>query len=142
MKKIILALLLLGGFAACKSKTKAISANTIVPKERITWLNNTNLAQAKAEASGRPIFVDIGAVWCGYCKKMKKDVFTEDAVISAINAGFVTLSLDGEKGDGKALVSKLGIAGFPTQLILDAEGNVLKKNTGYMDTPKLLAFLK
>ena len=96
----------------------------------------------KAVEAGKPIFVDIGADWCGYCKKMKKNIFTNDAVSNAMNSGFVPVSLDGEKGDGAELVSKLGINGFPTQLILDSKGNVIKRNTGYLDTKGLLAFLK
>jgi thiol:disulfide interchange protein len=143
MKKIILALFILGGFAACKSKTKAITA-TKTPAASIAWLSETNLEQAKTQAiaSGKSVFVDIGTDWCGYCKKMKRNIYTNNAVASAINAGFVPLSLDGERGDGRALVSKLGITGFPTQLILDSKGNVLKKNIGYLNIKQLLAFLK
>ena len=144
MKKIILALLILGGFAACKSKTKATASSTTVQTPSIAWLGDANLKQAKtqATASGKPIFVDIGTEWCGYCKKMKKSIFTNSAVASAMNAGFVPLSLDGERGDGRSLVAKLGITGFPTQLILDAKGNVLKKNVGYLDASELVVFLK
>ena len=71
-----------------------------------------------------------------------KNVYTDEAVAQAMNAGFIPLALDGEKSDGAELVSTLGINGFPTLLILDAQGNVLKKNTGYLEPKQLLAFLK
>lgn len=143
MKKVIIVLLVIGGFAACKSKLNTTEATTQAA-QAISWLSEANLekAQAQAAESGKPVFVDIGAEWCGYCKKMKKNIFTDNVVASAMNAGFVPLSLDGEKGDGQALVSKLGINGFPAQLILDSKGNVLKKNIGYLNAEGLLAFLK
>jgi thioredoxin 1 len=66
----------------------------------------------------------------GIVKKMKKNVY----VARAMNADYVPLALDGEKSEGAKLVSKLGINGFPTLLILDAQGSVLKRNTGYLNT--------
>jgi len=141
MRNIILAILVAAGFTACKSKSTATTAPV---NQDIAWLSEATLDQAKTESAktGKPIFVDLSAVWCGYCKKMKKSVFTNQAVASAMNKGFVSLALDGEQGDGKALVAKLGISGFPTQLLLDSDGNVIKKNTGYLKSEELLAFLK
>ncbi|MFB1012715.1 MAG: thioredoxin family protein [Bacteroidia bacterium] len=141
MKKIILILILGVGFASCKSTTK--TKNTTAANS-ISWARTATLAEAKQSATeaGKPIFVDLSTVWCGYCKKMKRNVYTNAAVAQAMNAGFIPLALDGEKSDGAELVSKLGINGFPTLLILDAQGNVLKKKTGYLDAQQLIAFLK
>tara|TARA_B110000908_G_scaffold171261_1_gene233366 strand:- start:1176 stop:1601 length:426 start_codon:yes stop_codon:yes gene_type:complete len=141
MKKIILILMLGVGFASCKSTTK--TTNTTAANS-ISWSSNATLAEAKQSdtEAGKPIFVDVSAVWCGYCKKMKKNVYTDAAVAQAMNASYIPLALDGEKSDGAELVSKLGINGFPTLLILDAQGNVLKKKTGYLDAQQLIAFLK
>jgi thioredoxin 1 len=141
MKKIILILILGVGFASCKSTTKTID---ITAANSISWSSTATLADAKQSATeaGKPIFVDLSAVWCGYCKKMKKNVYTDAAVAQAMNAGYIPLALDGEKSEGAELVSTLGINGFPTLLILDAQGSVLKKNTGYLDAEQLIAFLK
>ena len=129
------------GFASCKSTPKTTDTTAA---NSISWASTATLAEAKQSATeaGKPIFVDVSAVWCGYCKKMKKNVYTDTAVAQAMNAGFIPLALDGEKSDGAELVSTLGINGFPTLLILDAQGNVLKKNTGYLDAKQLIAFMK
>jgi len=129
------------GFASCKSTTKTTDTTAA---NSISWASTTTLAEAKQSATeaGKPIFIDVSTVWCGYCKKMKKNVYTDAAVAQAMNADYIPLALDGEKSDGAELVSKLGINGFPTLLILDAQGNVLKKNTGYLDAQQLIAFLK
>jgi thioredoxin 1 len=141
MKKIILILMLGVGFASCKSTSKTIDTTAA---NSISWSSSSTLAEAKQSATeaGKPIFVDVSTAWCGYCKKMMKNVYTDEAVAQAMNAGFIPLALDGEKSDGAELVSTLGINGFPTLLILDAQGNVIKKNTGYLDAQQLIAFLK
>lgn len=129
------------GFASCKSTSKTIDTTAA---NSISWSSSSTLAEAKQSATeaGKPIFVDLSTVWCGYCKKMKRNVYTNAAVAQAMNAGFIPLALDGEKSEGAELVSTLGINGFPTLLILDAQGNVIKKNTGYLDAQQLIAFLK
>jgi protein-disulfide isomerase-like protein with CxxC motif len=73
---------------------------------------------------------------------MKKNIYTDAAVAQAMNAGYILSALDGEKSEDAELVSKLGINGFPTLLILNAQGSVLKRNTGYLNTKQLLNFLK
>lgn len=129
------------GFASCKSTPKTTDTRTA---NSISWSSTATLAEAKQSATeaGKPIFVDLSTVWCGYSKKMKKNLYPDAAVAQAMNAGFIPLALDGEKSDGAELVSTLGINGFPTLLILDAQGNVLKKNTGYLDAQQLIAFMK
>jgi thioredoxin 1 len=141
MKKIFLILILGICFASCKFTTKTIDTTAA---NSISWSSTATLAEAKQSAreAGKPICVDLSAVWCGYCKKMKKNVYTDAAVAQAMNAGYIPLALDGEKSEGAELVSKLGVNGFPTLLILDAQGSVLKRNTGYLNTTQLLDFLK
>jgi thioredoxin 1 len=141
MKQIFLILILGVCFASCKSTTK--TTNTTAANS-ISWSSTATLAEAKQSATevGKPIFINLSAVWCGYCKKMKKNIYTDAAVAQAMNAGYILSALDGEKSEDAELVSKLGINGFPTLLILDAQGSVLKRNTGYLNTKQLLNFLK
>lgn len=142
--KIILISLLLVSIVACKTRTDSVKATSNTDNNGILWLGETSLDAAKKQSSvaGKPIFVDVSAVWCGYCKKMKQGVYTAPSVAEALNAGFVSLALDGEKAAGKTLVAKLGINGYPTQLILNADGEVIKRNTGYLTAAELLSFLK
>jgi thiol:disulfide interchange protein len=150
MKKIFLALLISTIFVACKSvATKDNAATTTestttTAAKAISWSTDANLATAlvASQNSNQNIFVDVSTVWCGYCKKMKKSVYTQGTIINALNTHYVALALDGENGDGKDLVAKYGINGFPTQLILNANGEIVKQNTGYLNEDELLTFLK
>lgn len=115
---------------------------TFEKEKGIDW-KNISLADAKklSKETGKPIYMDISAVWCGYCKKMKKNVYRTSKVIAEMNRKYIALAIDGEKGEGVSLVKKHKIKGYPTQLIIDTTGNIIKRNDGYMTEKKLLAFI-
>ena len=143
MTKIFSLLVIVVALSSCKIKTPTTTSNPN-PDKGIEWLNTASLSDAKQKSMevNKLIFVDIETDWCGYCKKMKKNVFPQEMISTAINSNFLALSLDGEKGDGAKLVNTLNLEGFPTQLVLDAKGNVVKRHTGYLSTNQLLSFLK
>ena len=111
--------------------------------EKIEWKDLT-LEEAKklSAETGKPIFVDISAVWCGYCKKMKRNVYSEESVAKTLNEKYIAIAIDGERGEGVNLVKKHKVRGHPTQFVFDSKGDVLKRNDGYMGESKLLSFLK
>lgn len=94
------------------------------------------LALAKKE--DKPIFVDCYTVWCGPCKVMAKDVFTDPAVGDYFNANFINVKIDMEKGEGIDLKNHYEIAAFPTFLYLDQDGKVLNRIVGSMPAKKFL----
>ena len=132
------------GCSSSKNTTTSTTESSTASQSGINWNEASSLADAQAKTSDTrdKIFVDVSAVWCGYCKKMKKSVYTDDDVANAINEKYIPLALDGEKGEGVSFAAKHKIKGYPTQLILDADGNVLKKNVGYLNVNQLLNFLK
>lgn len=82
-------------------------------------------AMAKAKAENKLVFMDCYTTWCGPCKMMSKDVFPQEVVGTYMNANFVSIKMDMEKGEGIDLVKKYDIKGFPTLLFLDTNGKVL-----------------
>ena len=87
-------------------------------------------AKAKAASSGKLIFVDAYAVWCGPCKWMEANVFPNKEVSAYFNEHFVCYKYDMEKGDGPAFAKKYEIRNYPTYLFLDKDGNVVHKAIG------------
>ena len=87
-------------------------------------------ALAKAKEERKPIFVDAYAVWCGPCKRMAKQVFTDKKVGDFYNASFVNMKLDMEKGEGLKFRKKYPVSAFPTLYYIDAGGEVLHKLKG------------
>ena len=92
----------------------------------------------KAKTENKSIFLDLSTPWCGYCKRMKANVFTDSEVGSYYNANFINVSLDAEKGDGKALAKKYGVNGYPTFVFLNPDGSLSQQESGYHKASKFL----
>ena len=95
-------------------------------------------AQEKAKAEGKLIFVDVYATWCGPCKYLSRETFPDKEVGEFFNANFVSLKVDGEKGEGPEMMYRFSLDAYPSLLILDADGNLVKKRAGAMDASSLL----
>lgn len=108
MKKLLLVASIL-----CLSATVGLSQG--IKFEEGTWAE----VVAKAKAENKPIFVDLYATWCGPCKVMAKNVFTDNNVGNKFNASFVNYKIDAEKGEGITLAKKYNIKGYPTFIFVD-----------------------
>lgn len=53
-----------------------------------------------AEKENKLIFLDIYATWCGPCKKLKSNTFSNNEVGEFYNQTFINIALDGEQGEG------------------------------------------
>lgn len=104
------------------------------------WLVDYDTAVTESESTGKPILVNFtGSDWCGWCIKLHKEVFKKQEFKTWAAKNVVLLELDFPrrkeqtaeiKAQNKKLKKKYAIRGFPTVLILDAEGNKMGK-TGY-----------
>ncbi|HUX57881.1 MAG TPA: DUF255 domain-containing protein [Bacteroidales bacterium] len=62
-------------------------------------------AEKLIKQSPRPIFVDTYTDWCGWCKKMDKETFTNPVISDILNNKFYPVKFDAE---GKESVDFLG----------------------------------
>lgn len=97
-------------------------------------------AMSAAKKSGRLIFIDVHASWCGPCKIMAKTTFQSETVGKVFNSKFINLKIDGEKDkDGPELMNVYSVAVYPTLLFIDGDGKLVKKLVGSQTEEKLLA---
>ena len=64
------------------------------------------------------------------CKRMAKDVFTDEEVGKFYNKNFINLKIDMEKGEGPQLASKYRVSSYPTFLFIDDKGAVVHAAKG------------
>ena len=103
------------------------------------WLTDLDEGIKVAKAEKKAILVDFtGSDWCGWCIRLKKEVFDQKE-FAAVTKDFVLVELDypqkkkqpaEEKAKNKAWAEKFSIEGFPTILLLDANGEPFAQ-TGY-----------
>lgn len=89
-------------------------------------------AQDKADETGKLIFMDGFATWCGPCKYMSANTFTDSQVGDLYNTFFVNMKVDMEKGEGPRLARMYRVRAYPTLFIMDSGGQVLEKMEGAM----------
>src|SRR5690606_17854894 len=71
-------------------------AENEVSADKIQWITIEE-AFAKSQKEPRKIIVDIYTDWCGWCKVMDKQTFTNKEVISYINEHFYAVKFDAEQ---------------------------------------------
>lgn len=109
-----------------------ILGSTVAVAQQIEFAIGTwQEVKQKAVKEKKPIFVDAYTVWCGPCKKMAAEVFTDPAVGKYYNETFVNYKMDMEKGEGVEFAKTYGVTAFPTFLYFDKKGELVNKSIGY-----------
>lgn len=104
-----------------------------------------------ASAGEQHILVDVFEVGCKFCRAMEREVYPDPTVRAVLDENYIPVKLNGNSEDLvtingaqttlKDFAQKHGAYVFPTTLILDHEGNLLKKRTGYMGVDELRRFM-
>ena len=103
---------------------------------------NWNDLLKKAKSENKIIFIDTYTSWCGPCKKMSKETFTNDTIGEFFNKNFISYKIDIEKGEGPMIKELFGITVVPTLVFLDPDKKVIVKTIGYQSAKNLLALGK
>ncbi len=95
----------------------------------------------RAKRENKMIFVDCYTSWCGPCKQLAKQIFPQEKMGEYLNARFVNVKYDVEKGEGLAIEKMYPgeVKVYPTMLILNAKGELLHKVTGMHPADELIA---
>jgi thioredoxin-related protein len=129
-------------------------------KMQVKWMKFED-AVAASQKEPRKIFVDIYADWCGWCKVLDRDTFSDTAVAKILNEQYYPVKLDAESRethtlpDGRKVSSPElaatlaaskpgGKYGLPTMVVLNEQASILTRIQGAQKpnfmTPALLFF--
>lgn len=112
----------------------ALKAAEGIAFEKGTWQEALN----KAKAENKLIFMDCYTSWCGPCKMLARDVFTDPDVAKFFNEHFVNVKFDMEKGEGVMLKDKYEVHAYPTLNFIDAQGELQHCIVGSMEVEDFL----
>ena len=95
-------------------------------------------AAAKAKAENKLVFMDCYTQWCGPCKKMSREVFTQEMVGVYMNPKFINLKVDMESEYGTPLAKQLQITAYPTFVIFNSDAKEVGRFLGGSDAVKFI----
>ncbi len=80
------------------------------------------------------VLVDMFATWCGPCKNLAPII---DSVAEELNLNVIKVDVDKHED----LAGEYGVMSIPT-LLLFKDGELVKKNTGFINKNNLIEWLK
>lgn len=76
--------------------------------------------------------VDAYTDWCGPCKQMDKMMFHDNAEVAAVmNENFISYKIDCERDFGLVFSRKFKVAGYPTLLFFNSNGQLIDRQMGF-----------
>jgi thioredoxin-related protein len=97
-----------------------------------------NDAFAKAKKENKYFFIDCYTTWCGPCKMMANNTFTDDSVGRIFNHYFVSYKQDMEHNEGPELARIFRIEAYPTFLFIKPNGDIFNRAMGFMPPQKFI----
>lgn len=92
----------------------------------------------KAKAEDKLVFMDVFTTWCGPCKMLDRNTFSDEEVGKKFNAQFVSYKLDAEKGEGIDIAAKYAVEAYPNMLFINGNGELVHRVVGYIPAEELL----
>lgn len=132
--------------------------------QEIKWMTMKD-AIAAQKRNKKPIFIDSYTVWCGPCKMLDKNTFSDPKVAKEINDKYNPVKFNAEgneeiqfngtlytnpsyqearKNSRNAMhqfTAYLRVPGYPTMSVINADGKIVKTIVGYKTPDQLLSEL-
>jgi len=118
------------------------------------WYDDYDLALKAAQTDQKKLYILFtGSDWCGWCKKLKADVLDTNSFKEFAAGKLILLYIDLPspkvkmseelRKTNRELTEKFRVRGFPTSVLLDAQGEEISKISGapadYLDRLKKAA---
>ncbi|MDY6989268.1 MAG: thioredoxin family protein [Thermodesulfobacteriota bacterium] len=100
----------------------------------LPWIEDYDEAITAAKPAGKPILLVLYADWCGYSRKLF-DRTMEDPRIKVLKERLVWAKIDSDKNP--SYKESFAQEGYPMIVVMDSEGLVLEKMSGYRDAKTL-----
>jgi thioredoxin-related protein len=145
MKKFAVMMLVAGSLVAQSVKEKVEPHKAKAVAGPVQWETDPAKAMARAKAEHKLIFCDLWTEWCGWCIKLQKDTFPSAEAQEALGK-VVALSVKTELRNStptefKYMEARYQVEGYPTLLILDAEGKEVARHAGYFPPKEFKAWV-
>ena len=105
----------------------------------INWSTDFNKATKAAKNQNKPMMIDFHTEWCGWCKRLERDTFTDSRIIE-LSEKFIAVKVDGDKSP--AITKQYNVSGYPTIVFTNSKGQEVKRIVGYRNADEFLKVMR
>ena len=105
--------------------------------------NNADIdrAFAQARSESKPVLLYWGAKWCPPCNQLKATLFNRHDFIER-SKSLVAVEIDGDLPGAQKLGARFKVSGYPTMVLMRADGAELMRLPGEADAPQVMQLLE
>jgi len=89
---------------------------------------------------GKNILINFYADWCGYCRKMDRETFTDEDVITYLDNNFISIKVNADRA--KDLAASYKVQGLPMIWFVEPSGERIAAQPGFITAKQLMTILK
>jgi thioredoxin-related protein len=105
----------------------------------VDWGHDYDAGLETAKKDKKLVIVDMYTDWCGWCKKLDKDTYSDKDVEAKLTKDFVAIKVNPEKSERNAKLARdFGTTGFPHIVFVDANGKKVSEIDGYLPPAQFL----
>lgn len=103
--------------------------------------HSLQMAQQLARQQGRNIVAELSAFWCSSCRALDEQVLQNSQVRQLLQQQFIYARIDEKSADAEQFTRDYGAQGYPSLVLLDAQGRLLKHLSLTLDPQQFMAQL-
>lgn len=131
-----------GKFILCSIIMLMLAAPQAFAASEIKW-QPFDSAVKKSGTGGKLIYLYFNTDWCGYCRKMEKETFSDPRVAQYLNQEFIPVSINPEKDKkGGKVASAFRVRGFPASGFSPDGEKAIAVQPGFIPPDMFLVMLK
>jgi len=119
--------------------------------EKIKW-HSYNDGVTLARTQNKKLLIDVYTDWCGWCKKMDSEVYSDENIRTLVADHFIAVKLNAESSnsvtvgtdqlDEAGVARAMGVTGYPTTVFLESGAGPITKISGYMEAKEFATVLR
>lgn len=138
-----------------------VAQNSFAQEGAVNWLSFEEAVE-KSKKEKRKIFIDVYTDWCGWCKVMDKNTFSQPVIAAYLNENFYAVKLNAEQREdiifrdhtfkfvesGRRGYHELAASllnnklSYPTVVFLDENFNIIQPLPGYQKPDRFEMIVK